>query len=235
MVHALYEKERRALHSQGQSGQTQPFLWSTCDEAASTRKIWQLGAEYLPFVWKQCRPSTGKSCPRHADESAQYAHAVIRSHPILKNRPVEANCRVALSPSSYYQDRSYKVPSTDCRGKGFTVVPPKPPRSYESKMTLPRLTKPFNSICSPTPCTSGCSIPPPTMSRRTRSMAGFFFSPQRNCGAARCQATTQSGCRTWFPTNFGPHRWASLRIGFVRFCVPTKREPSFAFAEKVVL
>ena len=82
---------------------------------------------------------------------------------------------VAVSPTSYYQDKSYKVPSTECQGRGFTVVPPKPLKNYESKMTLPMLTKPFKSICSPTPCTSGCSIPLPTMSRRTRSMAGNFL------------------------------------------------------------
>ena len=41
---------------------------------------------------------------------------------------------VALSPSIYFQDIRYTVPSTECQGKGFTVVPPKPPKNYASKM-----------------------------------------------------------------------------------------------------
>ena len=91
---------------------------------------------------------------------------------------------VALSPTQYYQDENYKVPSMECSGKGFTVIPPTPPLSYTSRMSLPPLKAPFKSLCVPTPGTSNCSSPIPTMTRRTKSMAGNFLlsSPQFWCG-----------------------------------------------------
>ena len=87
---------------------------------------------------------------------------------------------VALSPSQYYQNENYKVPSMQCRGQGFTVFPPKPPLSYKSQMSLPLLKAPFKSMCVPTPGTNNCSTPIPTMSSRTKGMAGNFLlsSPQ---------------------------------------------------------
>ena len=87
---------------------------------------------------------------------------------------------LALSPTQYYHDENYKVPSMQCNGKGFTVIPPTPPLSYTSQMSLPLLKAPFTSMCVPTPGTSNCSTPIPTMSRRTKGMAGNFLlsSPQ---------------------------------------------------------
>ena len=82
---------------------------------------------------------------------------------------------VALSPTQYYQDIEYIVPSMECSGKGFTVPPPKPPPSYTSKMSLPPLTAPFKSLCIPTPGAGGCSKPIPTMSRRTKRVAANFL------------------------------------------------------------
>ena len=113
MVHALYEKERRALHSEGQSGQTQSFLSSTCDEAASTRQIRSLGTEHLPFVWKQCRPSTGQQCSRDADEGTKYTYSHCGSRPILTNRPNEANRRVValnLLPGHKIHSAEHRMP-----------------------------------------------------------------------------------------------------------------------------
>ena len=91
---------------------------------------------------------------------------------------------VALSPSQYYQNENYKVPSMECSGKGFTVYPPKHPLSYKTQMSLPLLKAPFKSLCVPTPGTSNCSTAIPTMSRRTKGMAGNFLlsSPQFWCG-----------------------------------------------------
>lgn len=78
---------------------------------------------------------------------------------------------VAISPTEYYQDANYQIPSTTCHGKGFTVTPPKPPASHKSQGSLPLLTKPFKRLCFPTPRTSTCSIPLPTMSQRSRTDA----------------------------------------------------------------
>ena len=83
---------------------------------------------------------------------------------------------VAMSPSQFYQDTSYPVPSAVCRGSGYNVVPPQPPRSYESKASLPLLTQPFTSLCFPTPSTSSwCCSPIPTMTKRSKTMTANFL------------------------------------------------------------
>ena len=69
-------------------------------------------------------------------------------------------------------------------------------------------------MCVPTPGTSNCSTPIPTMSSRTKGMAGIFCLVHRNFGVERCQHTPPA-CGPWCQTNIGQRRWASPKTGYV--------------------
>ena len=72
---------------------------------------------------------------------------------------------VVDSSGTCYQDRRYELPSTECRGDGFTVIPP---QNAGGSPRTPRVRRPFKTQCIPTPRTAvHCAIGGASMTHRT--------------------------------------------------------------------